>query len=802
MQIFLEDLRYAIRTLLKSPGFTTVAVLALALGIGATSAIFTVVNGVLLRPLDYDDPDRLVVLRETKLPQFPRFSISPGNFESWRTGSTSFDRIAAYSIQFLNLTGRGDPEQLRGATATAGLFEMLGVQPALGRDFTPEEDQPGQDAVVILSHGLWQRRFGGDPALLGQALTLNGRVRTVIGMMPAGFEFPQAGTALWVPRALTPEQRDRHGSHYLSAAARLKDGVSLEQARTELRAIAARLEEEFPESNAGWSVIVTPMLENLVSGSRPALLVLLGAVGLVLLIACANVANLLLARATGRQKEIATRVALGAGRGRIVGQLLTESLLLGVVGGSGGILLALWGVSVLPELAPELPRINEVALDGRALAFTALVTILTSVVFGLAPALHASRPDLVDSLKEGGHGASGGRRRRRARSLLVVGEVALALVLLVGAGLLVRSFWLLQQVDPGFDADNVLVVSLSLPDAGYPEADDTRSFYRQLVERLASAPGVRAVGVTQSLPFFGDYVLGYRVEGRPEPEPGQMPLTNHYVVTPDYFAAMGIRLRRGRLFTDRDREDGPPVLLINETLARQTFPDEDPIGQRVYVTDGPGIVFREIVGVVADVKQYGLASTARAQTYEAYWQRPFHFTSVVIRTESDPRGLAGIVRREVLSIDGDQPLSRVLTLEEIVGTSIAGERASTRLLTLFGGIALLLAAIGIYGVMAYSVAQRTREFGIRRAIGADRAAILRLVLGQGLTLATIGIVVGVAAAAALTRVMASLLYEVTPTDLSTFTVVPVVLFLAAFAACCLPALRATKVDPLAALRAE
>ena len=802
MPTLLQDLRYAVRSLLKSPGFTGVAVLALALGIGATSAIFSVVNGVLLRPLDYEAPDRLVVLRETKLPQFPRFSTSPGNFESWRTGSTAFDQIAAYGIRFFNLTGRGDPEQLRGSTDTAGLFEMLGVQPAMGRDFTPEEDQPGQDDVVILSHGLWQRRFGGDPALLGQALTLNGRVRTVIGIMPAGFEFPQADTALWIPLALTPEQRDNHGGHYLSTAARLKDGVSIEQARTELRTIAQRLEQEFPRSNAGWSVLVTPMLENMVRRSRPALLVLLGAVGLVLLLACANVANMLLARATGRQKEIATRVALGAGRGRIVSQLLTESLLLGVVGGGGGILLALWGVSVLPELAPELPRIDEVALDARAVAFTAVVTLLTSVVFGLAPALHASRPDLVGSLKEGGHGASGGRRRRRARSLLVVGEVALALVLLVGAGLLIRSFWLLQQVDPGFDSDNVLVASLSLPDASYPDDDATRSFYRQLVERLAGAPGVRAVGVTQSLPFFSDYVLGYRIEGRPEPEPGNMPLTNHYAVTPGYFDAMGISLRRGRRFTERDREDSLPVLLINETLARQAFPDQNPIGQRIHVTIGPGTVFREIVGVVADVKQNGLASTARAQTYEAYWQRPFRFTSIVISTESNPRALVSVVRSDVLSIDPEQPLSRILTLEEIVGTSIASERASTRLLTLFGGIALLLAAIGIYGVMAYSVAQRTREFGIRMAIGADRADVLKLVLRQGLALAAGGILVGVAAAAALTRVMSSMLYEVTPTDPGTFTVVPAVLFVTAFVACCLPALRATRVDPLTALRTE
>jgi putative ABC transport system permease protein len=802
VRTLLQDLRYAVRTLLKSPGFTGVAVLALALGIGANTAIFSVVNGVLLRPLDYEDPGRLVTFRETRLPQFPRFSVSPGNFESWRTGSTAFDGIAAYGNSFLNLTGRGDPEQLRGATATAGLFEMLGAQPALGRVFTAEEDEPGRDTVVVVSHGLWQRRFGGDPTLVGQTLTLNGRVRTVIGIMPSGFEFPQADTALWIPLALTPEQRDQHGSHYLSAAARLRDGVSLEQATAELQTIAERLEQEFPQSNEGWGVVVTPMLDSLVADSRPTLLVLLGAVGLVLLIACANVANMLLARATGRQKEIATRLALGAGRGRVVSQLLTESLVLGLLGGGSGVVLAVWGLSALPALAPELPRIDGVALDARVLGFTALVTLATSVAFGLVPALHASRPDLVGSLKEGGHGASGGRGRRRARSLLVVGETALALVLLIGAGLLIKSFWLLQQVDPGFDAEDVLVVGLSLPDATYPEPADARAFYHQLVDRITTAPGVRAVGVTQSLPFFGDYVLGYRVEGRPEPEPGQMQATNHYVVTPGYFEAMGIALRRGRFFTDLDREDGVPVLLINETLARQEFPDEDPIGQRIHVTHGQETVFREIVGVVADVKQYDLASTARAQTYEAFWQRPFQFTSIVVSTESDPRGLASVVRRDVLSIDGDQPLSRVLTLEEIVGRSIAQERASSRLLTLFGGIALLLAAVGIYGVLAYSVAQRTREFGIRMAVGADGGDVMRLVLGQGLALTATGIAVGLAAAAAVTRVMASQLYEVAPIDPATFLVVPLALFVAAFAACCLPALRATRVDPLVALRSE
>lgn len=576
-----------LRSLCRNPGFTAVVVGTLALGIGANTAIFTVVNGVLLRPLSYEDSDRLVVIRETKLPQFSSFSISPGNFESWRTGNTVFDQMSARRTAPFNLTGRGEPELLRGARVTAQMFAMLRAQPVLGRDFLPEEDQPGRDAVIILSHGLWQRRFGGVPDLIGQALTLSGRSYTVIGIMPPDFEFLRADIELWVPMAFTAEELDNHDSHYLRTDARLKDGVSLEQARTEMRTIASQLEQEFPESNTGWSVTVTPMIDSVVGDTRPALLVLLGAVGFVLLIACANVANMLLARATGRQKDIATRIALGAGRWRLTRQLLTESVLLGVAGGGAGLVLATWSIRVLPGLAPELPRLGEVALDGRALALTGALAVLTSVIFGLAPALHLSKPELTESLKEGGRGASGGRRRQRTRDLLVVTEIALALALLVGAGLLMRSFRALQQVDPGFNEENVLVVRLTLPESTYPENEQIRLFYRQLLERLSAGPGVRAAGVTQSLPFFDDMVEGFRVEGRPEPLLGERPTTNYYAVTPDYFSVMGIPLLRGRLFTDRDRQETPSVALINEALARQFFPDEDPIGQRIWLTTGP-----------------------------------------------------------------------------------------------------------------------------------------------------------------------------------------------------------------------
>ncbi len=786
---------------MRSPAFTAVAVLALALGIGANTAIFTVVNSVCIRPLPYEDSDRLVLVRETKLPQFPLFSVSPGNFSSWREENTVFEEIAAYQSRSFNLTGGTDPERLRGATVSAGLFAMLGSRPAFGRDFLPEEDQPGRDDVVIVSHGFWQRRFGGSSDLIGQPLTLDTRSYTVIGVMPSGFEFPRPETELWMPIAFTAEQRDQHGSHYLRVVARLKDGVDLERARDDLGAIARRLEQQFPDSNAGWGVLIRPMLDAVVGETRPALLMLLGAAGFVLFIACANVANMLLARATARQKEIALRTALGAGRWRVVRQLLTESAILGIAGGGAGLLLAAWGVKLLPELAPGLPRIDEVSLDGYALGFTGLLALATSMIFGQAPALQAARLDLTESLKEGGRGGGGGHRRRELRSFLVVMEIALALVLLVGAGLLMRTFRELQEVDPGFDRDNALVVRLDLPHSKYEEDHQTRAFFEQFFERLSTLPGVQAVGGTQSLPFYGDYILGFGIEGRPEPPPGEMPSTNYYAVSPGYFKAMGISLLRGRLFTERDREGTPNVAVINETMARRFFPDEDPIGQRIQVTQGPRD-FAEIVGIVGDVKQYGLDTAAPAQTYEPFAQEPFPYMNVVVRTTEDPTGLNTMVRSEVLAIDRDQPVSRVSTLTEVLADSVARERASMRLLTLFGAVALLLAAVGIYGVVAYSVAQRTREFGIRMAFGAGARDVLRLVVRQGMTLALAGVSIGIAAAFAVTRAMSGLLFGVTATNPTTFAVVPLVLIATALVASLVPALRATRLDPLETLRAE
>jgi putative ABC transport system permease protein len=620
--------------LLKNPGFAIVAVIALALGIGANAAIFSVVNAVLLRSLPYDDPDRLIVVRENKPPQFPEFSVSPGNFLDWQKQNTVFEKLAAVRGFSYNLVDKGEPERLRGARISAGLFEMLGVKPALGRTFLAEEDQPGRDTVVILGNALWQRRFGADEKILGQAITLNAASYTVVGIMPPSFQFPDRETELFTPVAFDEKQAQQHGAHYISVVGRLKPGVTIEQARTEMSAIAARLAQAYPDSNTGWGVSLFQMQEYESRDIKPALLVLLGAVALVLLIACANVANLLLARATARQREIAIRTALGASRWRVIRQLLTESILLALVGGGLGLFLAVWGVDLLLALAPEdLPRVEGGALDARVLGFTVFITLLTGIVFGLVPALQSSRPNLNETLKEGGRGTAAGHHR--IRSSLVITEVALALVLLIGAGLLIRSFHRLQQVNPGFNPKNALAVSVSLPQKKYAEDEQQAAFFAQLMEKVSALPGVVAVGATQALPIQGDYVLGFNIQGRAPDAPGAEPSTNYYAVSPDYFKAMGIPLLRGRLFTERDKKDAPKVAIINETMAKKFFPGEDPIGKGINVTNGPER-FREIVGIVGDVKQYGLDQPTTAQTYEPYMQEPFSAMTLIVRAEGNP----------------------------------------------------------------------------------------------------------------------------------------------------------------------
>ncbi|HSE36684.1 MAG TPA: ABC transporter permease, partial [Blastocatellia bacterium] len=714
----------------------------------------------------------------------------------------SFEKLAAINRAAYNLVaGDAEPERLRGARVSAGLFEMLGANPSHGRTFMDEEDQPGRENVVILSGSLWKRRFGSDPNIIGQSLTLSAAPYTVIGIMPVTFHFPDRDTELWTPIAFTARQAQQHGSHYLSVIGRLKPEVTVQQADVEMKSIAARLAEQHPGSNAGWSTNVFPMQEYEVRDIKPGLIFLLGAVALVLLIACANVANLLLARSTARQKEMAIRSALGASRWRVVRQLLTESLLLALLGGGVGLLVAFWGMESLLALAPEdLPRIKDVALDSRVLGFTLVVTLLTGVIFGLAPALQASSPNLNETLKEAGRGTTAGRHR--VRNSLVIVEVALALMLLVCSGLMIRSFIRLQRVDPGFNPNNALTVNISLPGRKYPNSDNHLAFFSQLVERTSALPGVVAAGLSQSLPIQDDYLLGFNIQGRPPVSPGEGKSTNYYAVTPDYFTAMGIPLLRGRLFTERDNNNAPPVAIINETMAKQYFPDEDPIGKGINVTQGPAEKFREIIGIVGDVKQYGLARPSPLQTYEPYIQMPFSVGTLVVRTEGNPAALSGAIRSEVLAIDKEQPVSRVRTLDQIVSGSVQQQHFLMLLVGVFAAVALILAAVGLYGVMNYAVTQRTHEIGIRMALGASGGNVLKLIVGHGMMLAFIGVAIGLAGAFALTRLIETLLFSISTTDPLTFAGISVLLTGVALVACLAPARRAIKVDPMLALRHE
>ena len=804
METLLTDLRYGVRMLVRNPGFTFVSVIALALGIGANAAIFSVVNGVLLRPLPFKDPERLMMIRETKLPQFPEFSVAPGNFLEWQKQNTVFERLVAFRGSSFNLINAGDPERLRGLSVTDGFFAMLGAQPQLGRDFLKEEDQPGHSNVVIISQRLWQRRYGADQKILNQSITLDGQSYMVVGVMPAGFRFGGPDIEVWTPMAFTAQQAQQHGGHYVSAIGQLKPNVTGDQARAEMVAIAGRLAAQFPE-DVGWSVKVMPLLEFSVRSIKTALIVLLVAVAFVLLIACANVANLLLARAVGRQKEMATRTALGAGRWRIVRQLLTESLLLSVVGGALGILLAKWGMNVLLKLAPQgLPRMNDVSLDGRALAFTVAITLLTGVIFGLVPALQASKPNLNETLKDAGRGSSEGGRRQLIRSVLVVLEVASALVLLVGAGLMLKSFWRLQQVDPGFNPNNALTVAVQLPPRKYPEDAQRISFFQRLIERVSTLPGVQAVGAGNVIPLSdNDFVLAFEIDGRPPLPPGASQSTNFYAVSADYFKAMGIPLLRGRVIGAGDTKDSPHVAVINETMAKKLFPGEDPLGKRMtFGRNDKQPDWYEIVGIVGDVKHYGLDQATTMQTYEPYTQQTFPYMTLVVRTAGEPTNLNAAIRSEVLSLDKEQPVSSTKTLKQFFSASIAQQQFSMLLLAVFAGVALVLAAVGIYGVLSYAVTQRTHEIGIRMALGAGRRDVIRLIVGKGMLLTLIGIGGGVAAAFGLTRLMASLLFGVTATDVATFASVAGVLLAVALFACLIPARRATRVDPLVALRYE
>jgi putative ABC transport system permease protein len=795
----LRDTRYAVRQLLKTPGFTAVAILTLALGIGATSAMFSVINGVLLRPLPYPAPDSLVRVHEI-VPQYGRFSVAPATFLDWRQQNTVFERIAAYAPGTATFADAGGPERVPSAAVSWDLFELLQVAPALGRGFAAEEDVPGKSSVIVLSHGMWQRRFGSDPAVLGRPVTLNGAPFTIIGVMPAGFYFPARQTEFWTPIALNPANATR-GGHFLGVVARIKPGVGEAQAGAEIKAISERLAREYPQNSANESAEVVTLHDNIVGNIRPALLTLLAAVAVVVLIACANVANLLLVRASVREKEIAIRTALGASGRRLVLQMLGESVVLAIAGGAVGLLLAYLAIPALRTLsAGSIPRVDDVSIDTTVLLFAVGVSLVTGILFGLAPAWQAARAGVAEVLKEGGRSStvSGGRWLRTG---LLVGEVALSIVLLVGAVLLLRSFARLTSVDPGFRADGVLAFRIALPATAYPEDHNRVAFYDTLLAKLDALPQVTGAGMVQSLPMRGDYVLSFSIQGRPPAKPGVGPSANHRVVSPGYFSALGIPLLRGRTLTDRDAEKAPMVAVVDQAFVDRHFPGEEPIGRGIDIgngTDG----FYEIVGVVGDVHYEGLEANPEPTMYVPYKQDVFSSMWVVARTTIDPAALSGTVRQTVREIDAALPAFSLMPLGEVVTESVAQQRFSMLLLGLFAAIALFLAAVGLYGVVAYTVSQRTQEIGVRMAIGAQRGDVLGMIVGGGMKLALVGVAIGLAGALALSRLLATMLYEVTPLDPPSYAITAAVLLAVAALACYVPARRAMRVDPIVALRQE
>lgn len=813
IETLLQDIRYGARMLAKNKGFTAVAVVTLALGIGANTAIFSVVNELLLRPLPYRDAERLVMLWEVSPHGRHQNTTSRSNFTAWREQARSFEGMAAFSDQRLNLTGGGEPEEVSVQLATPELFQVLGVEPLKGRTLV-EDDARAGSAAVVMSYGLWQRRFGGDPQMVGKTVTLNGVPSTVVGIMPAGFQWyirQKSGTGrpaeMWSVLTMpkTSEGAEARG-RFLSVVARLKPGVTPAQADAELKTIESRLGQEEPKYNKGYSAEAISVRDQFVGNIRPALWVLLGAVGLVLLIACANVANLLLSRAAAREKEIALRTALGASRGRVVRQLLTESILLALLGSLLGLVLAWWGIKALVAISPrDLVNIQGVGLNLTVLGWTLAVSLLTGIVFGMAPALDATRLDLNDALKEGGKGAGGQSARSRAmRSTLVVAEVALALVLLAGAGLMVKSFARLRKIDTGFNSDNVLSLVLRLPAAKYREDPQVVTFFRQTLERVRALPGVRSAGMVNFLPLYGGLgsATGIIIEGRPAPPAGEGPSANVRVADSGYFGTMGIPFLEGRNFTDFEDAEAKHVVVVSESLAKKYFPGEDPIGKRITVHMSENAVPSEIVGVVGDVRYDSLTDEAEPTVYMPHPELTYEFMTLVIRTTGDPSELAPAVRREIGEIDRDQPVSDVRTMKEVMADTVGRARFNTLLLGVFAGLATLLAAVGIFGVMNYSVTLRTREIGLRMALGAQPSRVLLLVLRQGLLLTLAGTGIGLAASLALTRLMSSLLFGIDSTDPSTFAAIVIVLAVVALVACYVPARRATRIDPLTALRYE
>jgi putative ABC transport system permease protein len=814
MNTLLQDIRFGLRMLLKSPSISIVATIALALGIGANTAIFSVVNAVLLRPLPFPNSESLVSVFETDSRRGQiRGSHSYPNFLDLRAQSTVFEYVASYHGADYIMTGRGEPARLQGLVATADLFSLLGVSPMLGRTFLPDEDKPSESGrVVILSEGLFRKRFNADPAILNQAITLDGRSFTVVGVMPSSFEFPiqNEPVELWTTIAGDAAGEEpitaQRGAHFLQVIGRLKPGVTQEQAQAELTTIAARLEQQYPDTNTSRGLRVDSALAALVGDVRPALLILLLAVACVLLIACANVANLLLARATSRHKEMAIRAALGASRRRVIRQLLTESVLLSVVGGAVGLLLAVWWSDLLVALGKDdIPRALHVGIDWRVLGFTLGVSLLTGLIFGLAPAHHSARGELVEALKDGSRGTSDGGRRGGIRNLLVVSELAIAVVLLVVAGLLIQSLWRLRNVNSGLDPHNVLTFNVTLPEVKY-NTDRQSQFFIDLKSRLETTPGVQTASTIYPLPLNGDrFVISFEIEGRPL-APKDHPSGEFFTTGVGYFRAMGIPIVKGRDFDDRDKHGSTPVVIVSETFARQIFPNEDPIGKRIK----PGIssienersMMREIVGVVGDVHNQDLSTAPKPAYYVPQTQVPFNQLVAVVKTNAEPHSMISAVTKDVAAMDADVPLFGIKSMEEYLSASVAAPRFNTTLLSIFAGVALVLTIVGLYGVMSYSVVQRTNEIGIRLALGAQSRDVLIMIIKQGSKLIVLGLVIGLAVAFAATRVISSLLFGVTTKDPFTFVAAAVLLAIVALLACYVPAWRATKVDPLEALRYE
>jgi putative ABC transport system permease protein len=812
MDTFLRDLRYSFRLLINSPGFTAIAVLSIALGIGANTTVFSVINAVLLKSLPYKDPDSLVLLwgnskAEERLKG--RNQVSATDAADYRSQSSAFEEVATFAGWFPIMSGGTEAERIPAIQVGDGFFKVMKGTPQLGRVFTPEEQEEGKDFVIVLSHALWQRRFAGDPNIVGKSVLLNGRPYNVVGVMgpdfrplPASLVAPEGQFYRPVAEKYDDTARDER---HLRAIGRLKPGATIAQAQSDVNVIAQRLEQQYPKSNKNQAINVVSLTDEIVGDIRPTLWTIFGAVVFVLLVACANVANLLLARASVRYKEITIRSAIGAARSQLVRQLLTESLLLSFIGGLLGLGLTLWGISLVSSLGSKInPMFQDIQLDTRVLLFTLGISIVTGLIFGLAPALQISKPNLTESLKEGGRGSGAGGSRNRLRSALVVSEIAMTLVLLVCAGLLIRTVMQLRNVNTGFDPQNILAMNIGLPAIKYPKPENQIAFFKQATDRIASLPGVKAAGITSVLPFSDNFDgRGLVVEDQPRPR-GEEITVDLYITTAGYLKAMNIAILHGRPFDDQDTADSAKVALINQTMADQLWPNQDPLGKRIRFTGSetdPG-PWRTVVGVVGGVSQYGLDQKPSMQIYLPHAQFPTSFITIVVKTEGDPYAMTNAVRREILSVDRDQAVFQVTTLEQLLGESILNRRFFMMLLTVFAALALTLAAVGIYGVMSYVASQRTHEIGIRMALGAQTKDVLKLIVGNGMSLALVGVALGLAGALALTRVMAGLLFGVTTTDALTYISVSAGLIAIALLACYIPARRATKIDPLVALRYE